>query len=244
LFTKELESALLNGTIDLAVHSLKDLPTEDARGLRIGAIPRRADWRDVLVTKGAEGLEHLTEGSTVATGSPRRVKQLLRARPNLKVSDIRGNIDTRLRKLRENDTWSGLVLAAAGLERLKPDLSGLTLHFLESGVMLPAPGQGALGLQIRADDTLTLERVQTVHDPVTAACVRAERAFLQGLGGGCSAPAGALALALSGTHLEMKAISWLPVGDDWVIGGGEGEASFNDAHEFGIALAARILEGG
>ena len=126
LFTSELEQALLNGKIDLAVHSLKDLPTTDSEGLMIAAIPERADARDVLITRGADLRQELPHGAVIATGSPRRAAQLRLIREDLRAEAIRGNIDTRLRKFRENPEWDALILAAAGLERLKPDVSGLT----------------------------------------------------------------------------------------------------------------------
>ena len=149
LFTGELERALMDEKIDLAVHSLKDLPTDETEGLRIAAIPKRADASDVLITRGEDLQEELPYGAVVATGSTRRAAQLRLIRFDLSTAEIRGNIDTRLRKFREHPEWSALILAAAGLERLKPDVSGLSMTSLPFSQMLPAPAQGALALQTR-----------------------------------------------------------------------------------------------
>lgn len=209
LFTAELEEALRRGEIDLAVHSLKDLPTTPAGGLILGAIPRRVDARDVLITKTGASLEQLPAGAILATGSPRRSAQLKHMRPDIVTAPIRGNIDTRLRKLRESTEWAGLVLAAAGLERLGPGMQGLTVTPLPFSIMLPAPGQGALALQMRAGDEAVHKISATVHDAATAAQVEAERAFLAGLGGGCQQPIAAYAEIRPGARLELRAIAWL-----------------------------------
>ena len=230
IFTAELERALLSGEIDLAVHSLKDLPTTSPEGLMLAAIPTRADARDVLITRGPDLMleapdawltasgslrrmilgPELRYGAILATGSPRRAAQLQLIRDDLIMADIRGNIDTRLRKFRERDEWAGLVLAAAGLERLKPDVTGLTMTPLPFSRMLPAPGQGALGLQTRMEnstDVRTLVRV--LHDPATAAAVTAERMFLQALGGGCGEPIGAYGELDGDNLLKLEGIAWL-----------------------------------
>ena len=230
LFTAELERALLAGEIDLAVHSLKDLPTSSPEGLILAAIPKRADARDALITRQAAPAPEkpeswvTTSGSlrrallgpelryaaVVATGSPRREAQLRLVRPDLTTVAIRGNIDTRLRKFRENQEWSGLILAAAGLERLKPDVAGLTVTRLAFSQMLPAPGQGALALQTRTEnsgDVRTL--VRALHDPATAAAVSAERMFLEALGGGCGEPIAAYAEVDADNLLKLEGIAWL-----------------------------------
>jgi hydroxymethylbilane synthase len=230
LFTAELERALLAQDIDLAVHSLKDLPTGNPEGLMVAAIPKRADAADVLITKNSEPREQLPEnwitasgslrrvilgpelryGAVVATGSPRRVAQLRLVRDDLKIVPVRGNIDTRLRKLRENNEWSGLILAAAGLDRLKPDVAGLTVTRLSFSQMLPAPGQGALALQTRTENSADVRAlVRSVHDPVTAAAVSAERMFLHALGGGCGEPIAAYAEVEAGNLLKLEGIAWL-----------------------------------
>ncbi len=201
LFTKELEEALLRGEIDLALHSLKDLPVEDPPGLSLVAIPPRVDPRDLLITRREVTLSELPHAAVIATGSPRRRSQLARLRPDLQFVDLRGNIDTRLRKLRENSEWSAIVLAAAGLERLKPDCQGLLLSALSPEEMLPAPGQGALGLQMRVNHPHA-HLVQALDDPITRTCVTAERSFLLALGGGCQWPIGALAFS-NNSHLTL-----------------------------------------
>ena len=200
LFTWELENALLNGHLHAAVHSLKDLPTEDTRGLAIGAIPQRADARDVLVSPSGKSLDELPSGCLVGTSSNRRKAQLLAYRPDLQVVPMRGNIDTRIRKALDGQ-FEAIVLAAAGLTRL-----GLDQHitqYLPNEVMLPAPGQGALAVQCRADDGSTLERLSVIDHPETRLAVQAERAFLSALGGGCSLPVAAFASVQDGEiHLQ------------------------------------------
>jgi hydroxymethylbilane synthase len=230
IFTAELERALLAQEIDLAVHSLKDLPTSSPEGLMLAAIPKRADARDVLLTKNSEPKEELPEnwvtasgslrrvllgpelryGAVVATGSARRVAQLHAIRDDLHMVPIRGNIDTRLRKFRQNDEWSGLVLAAAGLDRLKPDIAGLISTKLPFSQMLPAPGQGALALQTRMENSADVRNlVRSVHDPVTAAAVTAERMFLHALGGGCGEPIAAYAEPEGDGLLKLEGVAWL-----------------------------------
>ena len=230
LFTGELESALLAGEIDLAVHSLKDLPTSSPEGLMLAAIPKRGDAWDVLITKNSEPKEALPEGwvtasgslrrvllgpelrygAIVATGSPRREAQLRLVRADLCTVPIRGNIDTRLRKFRENDEWSGLILAAAGLARLKPDVAGLIVTRMPFSQMLPAPGQGALALQTRTENSVDIRTlVRSLHDPVTSAAVTAERMFLQALGGGCDEPIAAYAEVGEDNLLKLEGLAWL-----------------------------------
>jgi hydroxymethylbilane synthase len=229
LFTGELERALLASEIDLAVHSLKDLPTASPDGLMVAAIPKRSDAWDVLITKNSEPKEELPEGwvtasgslrrvllgpelrynAVVATGSARRVAQLQLVRPDLRAVPVRGNIDTRLRKFRQNDDWSALILAAAGLSRLKPDTSGLIVTRMPYSQMLPAPGQGALALQTRTEHSVDVRTiVRAIHDPVTSAAVTAERMFLQALGGGCGEPIAAFAEP-DGELLKLEGIAWL-----------------------------------
>ncbi len=196
LFTAELEAALLNGRIDIAVHSLKDLPVADADGLTVGAISSRADVRDVLVTKEPNRtLGNLPMGAVVGTSSLRRKAQLLQARPDLDIQSIRGNVDTRLRKVKEGD-YDAAVLAAAGLTRL--GLDGHIAQFLPVDIIVPAPGQGALAIQCRADDADTLALLAPLDDQNTRNCVIAERAFLDALGSGCSLPVGAYATTQGG----------------------------------------------
>ncbi len=192
IFTKELEEALLNREIDLAVHSLKDLPVEDPHGLTIAIIPERESPWDLLITKENYSLLTLPLNSVLATGSPRRITQISLLRPDLQIVDIRGNIDTRLRKLRENNEWVGIILAEAGLNRLRPDVQNLFLTPLQASQMLPAPGQGALGIQMRQNDP-QISLLLPLECPITRAHVTAERSFLLSLGGGCAQPIAALA---------------------------------------------------
>ncbi len=240
IFTAEIEYALLRGDIDLAVHSLKDLPVEMRSDLAVGAIPKRADARDVLVTRTPiRSLDEVPQNAIIATGSPRRASQLRLFRPAAKIVGVRGNIDTRLRKLRETQEWFGIVLAKAGLDRLQPDIRQLTLTPFPLSVMLPAPGQGALALQIRAGDEYHHAVLQKVHDPATAACVRAERAFLSGLGGGCQAPVAASA-TVEGSTLKLRGVAWIDNASN--ASSGEVSGPTSEATQLGKALAGALLQ--
>jgi hydroxymethylbilane synthase len=191
VFTAELEMALYEKRIDCAVHSLKDLPTEQPDGLVIGAVTTRANPADVLISRDGYTLATLPKGAAIGTSSYRRAAQLLYKRPDLKIVDIRGNVDTRLRKaLAADGTYDAIVLAYAGLERLgHTDVITQVLDFED---MLPAPGQGAIAVQTR-DDSLFVQTLAPIHHLHTALAVTAERAFLAGLGGGCSVPVAAYA---------------------------------------------------
>jgi hydroxymethylbilane synthase len=188
LFTKELQRSLLAEEVDLAVHSLKDLPTEPVAGLTIGAVPARGPIGDVLVSRDAANFDALPRGAIVGTGSQRRRAQLLHVRADLTMKDIRGNVETRLRKLKEGD-YDALVLAAAGLTRLGLEHE-ITQH-LPMTLILPAIGQGALGLECRAADARTLTAIAPLDDQATQAAVVAERSMLRALSGGCLAPVAA-----------------------------------------------------
>lgn len=190
LFTAELEESLRNGRIHLAVHSLKDLPVEDAPGLTLGAIVGRADVRDALVAKNGWTLDTLPAGAVVGTSSPRRQAQLYQARPDLQVRSIRGNVETRIRKAVQGE-YDATVLAAAGLLRL--NLEAHVTHWLPLDVMLPAPGQGALAVQCRAADAETLRLLAPLDQLPVRTAVTAERSFLHHLGGGCAVPIAAYA---------------------------------------------------
>ncbi|MDR7434343.1 MAG: hydroxymethylbilane synthase [Armatimonadota bacterium] len=189
-FTRELEEALLAGKIDIAVHSLKDLPTEQPPGLVIGAIPPRGDPRDALISREGHTLATLPEGARIGTTSERRAVQLLAFRPDLTILGIRGNVDTRLRKLSQGDC-EAIVLASAGLHRLGRAQEITEVLPLE--IMLPAPGQGALAVEVRADDKPILDLVSALDHLPTRKAVQAEREFLRVLGGGCRIPVGAYA---------------------------------------------------
>lgn len=203
LFTSELEGALLSGKVDAVVHSLKDLPVEATPGIVLAAIPERDAAQDVLVTADGKKLSDLMEGARVGTCSLRRTAQLLACRPDLIMVPLRGNVDSRLRKVL-NGEYDAIVLAQAGLTRL-----GLQSHISEVfplDVMLPAPGQGALVVQCRADDVETLKLFEVIHHSLTEAAVSAERAFLSNLGGGCSLPIGAFAQKNNGTIILTGAV--------------------------------------
>ena len=188
VFTKELQRALLDGRIDLAVHSLKDLPTEKVEDLVLAAVPPRDSPGDALLSRGRLSLADLPAGAKVGTGSLRRQSQLLFARPDLQVSEIRGNVETRVRKLHERQ-YDALVLAEAGLKRL--GLEAEIVEILPKSLMLPAVGQGALGFEARADDSPTLAAISRLDDVTTHNAVLAERSLLATLRGGCLAPVGA-----------------------------------------------------
>jgi hydroxymethylbilane synthase len=190
LFTKEIEEQLLAGGIDLAVHSMKDLPTELPVGLAIGATPKREDARDVLITKKFNSLDELPVGARIATSSVRRRAQLLARRPDLRFEEMRGNLDTRLRKLSETVSFDATLLAAAGLNRLgiKSQWPALRWCPLEFDVMIPAVGQGIVGIEVRAEDLATQALLAPLNDADTLACGEAERVFLHTLGGGCHVP--------------------------------------------------------
>ncbi|HSJ93725.1 MAG TPA: hydroxymethylbilane synthase, partial [Gaiellaceae bacterium] len=203
LFTAELEEALGDGRIDLAVHSLKDLPTEDAAGIVVGAVCAREDVRDCLVSRDGLSLAELPPGAVVGTSSLRRAAQLRAARPDLEVRSIRGNVDTRIRKVRSGE-FDAALLAAAGLHRL--GLDGEASEWLAEDVMLPAPGQGALGVQCRAGDGAVLELLASIDEEGTRAATPAERAFLQALGAGCTAPVAALGQSFAGGRVRLDGL--------------------------------------
>jgi hydroxymethylbilane synthase len=236
VFTAEIEAALREGRIDLAVHSLKDLPVETASGLCIGAIYRRGDARDVLVSESRQTLLLLPPGTRVGTSSLRRQAQILAARPDLQVAPIRGNVDTRVRKALQGE-YEAIVLAAAGIERL--GLEEMVSEVLPFEAMLPAPGQGALAIECRSDDLAALELLSKIHDERTAQAVNAERAFLTGLGGGCSAPIAAYARDQVG-GLTMDGLVATTDGRRVIRVSGSGA----DPMLLGQALARKALEMG
>lgn len=247
LFTAELEAALHSGAIDIAVHSLKDLPTEVPSGLALGAIPPRVNPADVIVSRAGYTLATLPPGATVGTSSRRRAAQLLRQRPDLQLLDIRGNLDTRIRKaLDPAGPYDAIVLAAAGIERL--GYGDAISQILTPEQMLPAPGQGALGIQCR-DEPTTRAQLAPLNSAATALAVTAERAFLLGLGGGCSVPIAAYATVDAG-QLWLRGRVSAPDGSaqhegDLRIAIQADEASnLAAAYEGGVALARQALARG
>ncbi|ERI11564.1 hydroxymethylbilane synthase [Aneurinibacillus aneurinilyticus] len=190
LFVKEIEQALLSGEIDMAVHSMKDMPAMLPPGLMIGCVPKRVDVRDVLISKDNQPLDKLPSGAIVGTSSLRRAAQLKAFRPDLVIEPIRGNIDTRMRKLKE-ESFSAIILAAAGLERMQ--WNGNITEFLPVDISLPAVGQGALAIECRENDAELLALLDKLNDKDTALAVKAERAFLRTLEGGCQVPIAAYA---------------------------------------------------
>lgn len=238
LFTKEIQRALLAGTVDVAVHSLKDLPTLPVEGLVLAAVPPRGATGDVFVSRRHRHFDDVPRGATVATGSLRRRSQLLHRRPDLKLMDIRGNVETRLRKLDEQDL-DALVLAQAGLERL--GLGAAVTHVLDPAWMLPAVGQGALGLECRTDDTATRDLLRQLDDAATRPAVVAERAFLFALGGGCLVPIGALA-TVAGEQLSLRGVVLPPEGRARVESSVTGPVA--DAEALGRKLADELLARG
>ncbi|GBC79033.1 Porphobilinogen deaminase [bacterium HR09] len=210
-FTKELQQALLQREVDLVVHSLKDLPTEEPEGLALGAVCVREDPAELLLARPAalgDGRLGLKRNAVVGTSSLRRTAQLLALQADLQVKALRGNVPTRVRKLREGE-YDAIVLAYAGVHRLELDLSDLVARKLPLEVLLPAPAQGALGVEVRADDTATRDLVACLHEPLLAQEVEAERQVLVGLGGGCHIPLGAYCQAQNGSFFLRAALGTL-----------------------------------
>lgn len=240
-FTKELQRALLGGRIDLAVHSLKDLPTDAVPGLALAAVPERENPADVLVCApsiGASDLQSLPRGARVATGSTRRRAQLLHARPDLVMCDVRGNVETRLRKLDEGQ-FDAIVLALAGLTRL--GLADRATQILPPEVMLPAVGQGALGIETRADDDATLAMLAPLNEPNSRQCVLAERAMLAELRGGCLAPVGAWG-RIEAVQLRLDGVVLSVDGRQRLMASAVGAST--DAEKIGKDVARELIDQG
>jgi hydroxymethylbilane synthase len=258
LFTKELEVALMNGEADLAVHSLKDLPTELPTGLILAATPKREDVRDVLIYRDASqaalkglkphaALKDFPKGATIATSSTRRKAQLLVARPDLNIVEIRGNVSTRMQKVADRPELDGTVLALAGITRLNftiakngtiygdavPD--GLLASVLSLEEMLPAVGQGAIGIEIRANDERIAKVCERLNHFNTFQCVTAERAFLAGMGGGCQSPVAAYGEILD-DKISVRALSFA----DGPMRRAEGKRPVKEAADLGQQLAAEL----
>lgn len=220
LFTEELECALRDGEIDLAVHSLKDLPTDDAEGVLVGAVGARDDVRDCLVSRGGASVADLAAGAVVGTSSLRRGAQLRALRPDLDVRSIRGNVDTRIAKVRDGE-YDAAVLAAAGIRRL--GLEDVVTEWLDADTMLSAPGQGALAVQCRAQDASMLARLAAIDDAAARAETTAERTFLRVLGAGCAAPVAALAKTTTTPRVRLQGLVASVDGRRMVRVQGEGE---------------------
>ena len=239
LFTKEIENELLKGSVDIAVHSLKDLPTVLPKGLRLAAVTKRHAVEDVLVArKKGITLEKLPEGATVATGSLRRASQILHIRPDIKTVEIRGNVQTRLKKFEAAD-WDAMILARAGLERLK--LKKHISSIIPVYQILPAVGQGALGIEIATSNKFAKKIAEGIHDNATAATVTAERAFLKTLGGGCQVPIGAYA-EMKSNGLYLSGFAGSP--DGTITFSKRMRGSKKNPEALGKALAKDILKAG
>lgn len=238
LFTKELDNALLRGEIDLAVHSLKDLPTLIPEGLAVGAVTERWDARDALISRNGEMLGNLPTGARIATGSLRRRAQLLNFRPDVQVVDLRGNLNTRFRKFEQGD-WEAMILAVAGIERL-----GWQQRISEKiplEIMLPAVGQGSFAVVCRGNDAHIREIVATVNHRPSEIAARAERAFLRALEGGCQVPIGAFArVEGAAVHLSGCVCSL----DGRRVFRGERSGDVGNPEDAGLALANHLLEMG
>lgn len=237
LFVTQIEEALRAGRIDMAVHSAKDLSSKLPTDIALAAFLPRADPRDVLVSRNGEGLSDLPSGARVGTSSPRRACLLSALRPDLMLLDIRGNVDTRLRKLREGQ-YEAIVLAAAGLERL--GLAECVTEWFDPEVFIPAVAQGALAVEVRAEDFSMIKLVAILNDLDTAIAVRAERAFLAAIGGNCSLPVGAYA-TIEGGSLRMRGMIGASSGRTVR---GEYTAPASDPARTGSALAAELLSRG
>src|SRR3972149_2106788 len=239
LFTQELESELLSGAVHCAVHSLKDLPVENPAGLTVGCIPVRAEVRDAWISARDYAISTVPANASIGTSSLRRASQILSLRPDIKTESLRGNVDTRLRKALDGQ-YDSIILAGAGLTRL-----GLDQHvteWLSLDVILPAPGQGALAIQCRADDQTTLSLLAVLEDDPTRKAVTAERAFLSGLGSGCSVPVAAYA-EVEGQTSKVIMLTGLVISEDGkrvVKVKGQGA----DALELGNELAQKAIQQG
>jgi hydroxymethylbilane synthase len=265
LFTKELEVALMKGQADIAVHSLKDLPTELPVGLILAATPKREDVRDVLIYRDAKyfanpkgsaalkglnphtALKDFPKGATIATSSTRRKAQLLVTRPDLNIVEIRGNVSTRMQKVADRSELDGTVLALAGITRLKFTIAkdgklngdqvpeGLLASILDLDVMLPAVGQGAIGIETRADDERIMKICERLNHYDTYQAVTAERAFLSGMGGGCQSPVAAYG-EIQKDNIYVRALSFA----NGPMRRAEGKRSIKEAAELGQQLAAEL----
>ncbi|MFA6232638.1 MAG: hydroxymethylbilane synthase [Bacteroidota bacterium] len=239
LFTREIEHALLKKTVDIAVHSLKDLPTETPAGLTIAAISTREEVNDVLISTKWKSIADLPEGAVIATGSLRRTAQLRHLRPDLQIIDIRGNLNTRMQKFDASE-WDGMMLAYAGVKRL--GWEHRIAQVIPTSLVLPAVGQGALGIEIRDGDTETAKYVASLNDEESAAAAMAERALLRTLEGGCQIPIGAYARRI-GSRLTLDAMVASIDGTIRLDTRGT-TTDFSHAAELGVRIANKLLANG
>src|SRR5271156_3043695 len=238
IFTKEIEEALAAGHVDLAVHSLKDLPTGLPSGFEITAITERQDPRDAFCSQLYSEIEELPQGARVGTSSLRRQSQLKAIRPDLDIPPLRGNVDTRLRKLEQGE-YDAIILAASGLKRLGK--TELIKQIISAEIMCPAAGQGALGIEIRAGDAATRQHLEFLNDPAARAATTCERALLNRLGGGCQVPIGALA-EMRNSKLHLEAIVADPDGSKLLRESGDG--NLDDPEALGNAVGETLLKRG
>ena len=239
LFVKELEDALLDGSADLAVHSIKDVPAILPQGLEIGAIPKREDPRDVLISRNGEDLFGLPLRARLGTSSLRRAAQIRSLRPDLEIENLRGNLDTRLRKLQEG-RYDAIVLAAAGMHRM--GWKERITTYLDPALFLPAIGQGALGIEIRDDDDEVRRLLEPLHDPDTTVAVQAERSLLKTLEGGCQVPIAGYARVLDGSRVELSGLVASIDGEQ--ILRRTRSAPCEEAESLGRGLARELLDEG
>ena len=237
LFVKEIESQLLEGEIDLAVHSMKDMPAEVVEGLKFAAVPKREDPRDVIILReGLNSFDELPIGATIGTGSKRRKYQLLRKRPDLNIVPIRGNIETRISKI-ESENLDGIVLAASGV--IRADLEEKITEFLPVDLMIPAPAQGALALEIRENDEDLEKMIDAIRDEISQIQTDAERSYLAGIDGSCHIPMGAYC-EVDGEKLTLTGIFGDEDGEKITVASLEGEK--DNPKELGSKLAKLVLE--
>jgi len=239
LFVKELEKALLNGDADIAVHSMKDVPMDLAKGLKLTAICEREDVRDVLISTSGENIKQLASGSNIGSSSLRRQSQLMALRPDLTVQVLRGNVGTRLEKLAAGE-YDAIILAAAGLIRLQK--TSCISEYLEPSYFLPAPGQGALGIEGRSDDNELLSLMAILNHKSTYDCVMAERALSRQLGGSCQVPIAAYAECLPNEQLRLRGLVAKPDGS--LLVKVEKHGRISEAEKLGIAAAEELLSQG
>lgn len=237
IFVKEIEEALLRRDIDLAIHSLKDLPGTIPPGLLLGATPKREDARDALISRDGLTLAQLPPSAVIGTGAARRIAQLRALRPDCTIIDLRGNVDTRLRKaLDPHGPYHAIVLALSGLKRM--GRANVVTEILSLDTMLPAPGQGALGLEVREEDTWARALIAPLDHPATTSAVRAERAFLAALGGGCQAPIAALG-QVRARRLTLTGLVEQP---DGTLTRKTIQGTTHEAEELGQILASHMFE--